>query len=168
MFNETPVVGEIYKLGDWKLYAIHDDNNIKGFFGKYEWLSNFHKCKTWFEGGLYPSSENAYQAAKIYPEYRVNTLMDCTPAQSKKLWKNYTRIDGSSEEWDLRKYDVMSTILFDKFYRNKELRKKLIDTGDKFLEETNHWGDQFWGVDIKKGGQNNLGKVLMKIREFWK
>lgn len=61
----------------------------------------------------------------------------------------------------------MSVILFDKFYRNPNLRQQLIKTDNKFLEETNHWGDQFWGVDIKKGGQNNLGKILMKIREFW-
>lgn len=168
MFNEIPVIGDKYKFGDWKLYAVHDDKNIKGFFGDYSWLSNFHKCQVWFEGGLYPSSENSYQAAKIYPEYRVDELMDCSPMESKKVWKKYKKLDDSAEQWDSRKYDVMSVILFDKFYRNKDLRKKLIDTGNKYLEESNHWKDVYWGVDIKLGGQNNLGKILMKIREFWK
>jgi ribA/ribD-fused uncharacterized protein len=167
MFNETPVVGNFYKFGDWKLYAIHDNDNVKGFFGDYRWLSNFHGCPVYFEGLLYPSSENAYQAAKIDSDFRHH-LQACSSNQSKKEWKKHPLMDSSKEEWDGRRYEVMSIILFDKFYRNKELRQKLLDTGNKFLEETNHWKDTFWGVDIKLGGQNNLGKLLMKIREFWK
>ncbi len=167
MFNEIPVVGDYYKFGDWKLYAVHDDKNIKGFFGDYRWLSNFHKCQVYFEGLLYPSSENAYQASKLELYYRHH-LQTCTVEKSKKIWKNYPLLDDSKEEWDGRKYDVMAGILFEKFNRNKELRQKLLDTGTKYLEETNHWKDVYWGVDIKLGGQNNLGKLLMKIREFWK
>ena len=64
MYNEIPVIGNKYKNGDWKIYSIHDDKQIKGFFGNYSWLSNFYECSVWFEGGSYPSSENAYQAAK--------------------------------------------------------------------------------------------------------
>ena len=37
---------------------------------------------------------------------------------------------------------------------------------DKYIEETNHWGDVFWGV-CDGVGESNLGKVLMGIREFW-
>lgn len=166
MFNEVPVEGTHYKFGDWKQYAIHDESNIKGFFGDYRWLSNFHECQVFFEGLSYRSSENAYQSAKIDTDFRHH-LQTCTPNESKKKWKKYSLIDDSKEEWDDRKYEVMSVILFDKFYRNRILRQKLIDTGDKYLEELNHWSDIFWGVDIKKSGQNNLGKLLMKIRLFW-
>lgn len=45
-------------------YIIHDNENVKGFFGKYRFLSNFHVADVWFEGILYPSTEHAYQAAK--------------------------------------------------------------------------------------------------------
>ncbi len=62
----------------------------------------------------------------------------------------------------------MSSIVFDKFCRSFYLRNRLLETGDKYLEETNHWSDSYWGVDIKKGGKNNLGKILMKVRDFWK
>ena len=61
----------------------------------------------------------------------------------------------------------MSSIVFEKFYRNKELRKKLLETGDRYLEETNWWGDDFWGV-CNGEGRNELGKILMKVRDFWK
>lgn len=166
MYNETPVIGKYYKFGDWKIYAIHDENNIKGFFGEYRWLSNFQECPVFFEGISYPSSENAYQAAKIHEDFRLS-LKECTPSQSKKEWKKYPKMDASKEDWNDRKYDVMSIILFDKFYRNPSLRYQLLQTGDKYLEELNHWSDVDWGVDIKLGGKNNLGKILMKIRHYW-
>ena len=32
----------------WRNIAIHDENNVKGFFAEYRFLSNFHKCKISF------------------------------------------------------------------------------------------------------------------------
>jgi hypothetical protein len=167
MYNEVPVVGDHYTFGDWKLYAKHDDYNVCGFFGPYRWLSNFHECPVYFEGLEYPSSENAYQAAKVDKDFRHH-LQKITASEVKRAWKKLPLIDMCYGDWDDRKYDVMSVILFDKFYRNKDLRQKLIDTEDKYLEESNHWKDQDWGVDINLGGKNYLGKILMKIRGYWK
>lgn len=91
---------------------------------------------------------------------------------SKTAWKTFGEnaiLDDTPEEWNSRKYDVMSIILMDKFYRNVKLRDLLISTGDKYLEEKNWWSDSDWGVDSETGiGKNNLGKILMKVREFWK
>ncbi len=145
----------------------HDDKCIKGFFSEYRWLSNFHLCDVEYQGILYPSSENAYQASKVFPNNRFN-FIDVSPAKSKKLWKDFLLLDNSPEDWDNRKYDVMTCIVLDKFLRNLDLREKLIATGDKYLEETNNWNDQYYGVDIEKGGLNNLGKMLMYVRKLIK
>jgi predicted NAD-dependent protein-ADP-ribosyltransferase YbiA (DUF1768 family) len=46
------------------------------------------------------------------------------------------------------------------------LKSRLLNTGDSELIEGNWWGDKFWGVDERTGvGKNNLGKILMEIRE---
>ena len=58
----------------------------------------------------------------------------------------------------------MEDICRAKFTQNEELKKKLIDTGDATLIEGNTWNDTFWGV-CNGVGENNLGKILMKIRE---
>lgn len=169
MFDEIGVDGKTgtYKFGDWKQYAVHTDTEIRGFFGKYRWMSNFHPCLVSFDGAFYPSSENAYQSAKVIPEHREKFQL-CTPAESKKLWRDesLTRI-YTPEEWDGVKYDIMLVILMDKFYRNVDLRKQLLLTGKAYLEEANHWGDTYWGVDIHKKGRNNLGQILMVIRTAW-
>ncbi len=41
-------------------YVIRDENNIKGFFAIYRYLSNFEKCDVYFDGNLYGSSEDLY------------------------------------------------------------------------------------------------------------
>lgn len=143
---------------------VHDENNIKGFFGEYRWLSNFHLCPVEYEGVVYPSSENAYMAAKLIPEDRVN-LVGVTPKEAKKLWKNYRLLDKSAEEWDYRKASVMFRVLYDKFDRNHDLMAKLKATDKMYLEETNFWNDVFWGKCDGKG-ENRLGILLALIREM--
>ena len=58
----------------------------------------------------------------------------------------------------------MKTILLDKFTRNLDLKEMLLETKGKYLEETNWWGDKFWGV-CNNTGQNQLGQLLMAIRD---
>jgi predicted NAD-dependent protein-ADP-ribosyltransferase YbiA (DUF1768 family) len=53
-------------------------------------------------------------------------------------------------------------------FKNEELKQLLNETGDEELVEGNWWHDNFFGVctcePCKGSGQNNLGKILMKIR----
>jgi predicted NAD-dependent protein-ADP-ribosyltransferase YbiA (DUF1768 family) len=58
----------------------------------------------------------------------------------------------------------MQDLVIQKF-STPEFSKMLLSTGDKYLEETNHWGDTFWG---KSGGigENKLGQILMEIRKM--
>jgi ribA/ribD-fused uncharacterized protein len=141
---------------------VHDENNIKGFFGEYRWLSNFHPCEVGYEGLIYPSSEHAYQAAKIEPEFRPK-LLTISAAKVKSEWKKYPKLDKQPGEWDNRKLLEMLIILKDKFTRNNGLKEKLINTGNKHIEESNYWGDKFWGV-CNGVGENRLGKLIMAVR----
>ena len=49
-------------------------------------------------------------------------------------------------------------------YSNEELKQKLLATQNLYLEETNTWGDTFWGVCNGKG-YNMLGHLTMAIRD---
>ena len=154
-------------MDDMKPYAVHDENNVKGFFGEYRWMSNFFICPVQYEGVEYQSAENAYQSSKIKPEFRVD-FIDVQPYVAKTMWKKYPRVDASKDEWDARKFNVMAQIVFYKFTRNMDLRVKLLKTNDRYLEETNSWGDFYWGHDInQKRGENQLGIILMSTRSYW-
>ena len=139
--------------------TIHDENNIKGFFYQYRFLSNFELGDVYFEGELYVSSENAYQAAKTLDLDLRKEFKTISPNEAKSLGRNI----NLREDWEKEKLNIMFLICFDKFYRNKDFREKLLFTGNRYLEETNYWNDVFWGT-CNGVGENNLGKILMQIR----
>lgn len=136
---------------------------IEKFDGEYRWLSNFYMCKCRYEGIVYPSSEHAYQAAKtLDQEKRIYISELPTPGQAKRCGNHEISL---RDDWDDVKLQVMEDCLRSKF-SNKELADKLIATEGHGLSEGNTWNDVFWGKDLATGyGENNLGKLLMKIRE---
>ena len=58
----------------------------------------------------------------------------------------------------------MYEICLAKFTQHPDLMDKLVYTGNRPLEEGNHWNDQYWGT-VNGIGENKMGKILMKIRK---
>ena len=82
-----------------------------------------------------------------------------TPSKAKRKGQKITL----RSDWEQVKEQVMYDVLKLKF-KDEVLAKLLKETGTKYLEETNWWGDEVWGV-CNGVGQNKLGKLLMKVRE---
>ena len=144
-------------------YAVHKDGLISGFFGNFRWLSNFYPLENGvFLGELcFPSVENAYQAAK-WPENEWHQFINISAGAAKKLGKQASNFNGA--KWSKKKYDIMAELVRQKFANNRVLKQKLLLTDGFILEERNSWGDREWGVDINGEGENNLGKILMNVR----
>jgi ribA/ribD-fused uncharacterized protein len=142
----------------------HDENNIKGFFGEYRWLSNFHVCTIYnsTRSRAYTSTEAAYMAEKSLDPAIRDKFENMTPKEARKFGQQIEL----RPDWEKIKLKVMYHVNVEKYTNpvNQDLRQKLIDTGDKHLEETNWWRDKFWGTHFGEG-KNNLGKILMYIRE---
>ncbi len=143
-------------------YIIHDDQNIKGLFGEFRYLSNFEVCDVEVDGDMYGSSEAAYMAQKTLDK-EVRKLFQkssgITPLEARKLGQ----IIKIRVDWCDFKLTAMRKSVGDKFLRNKDLQEKLLNTDNKYIEETNHWKDSFWGV-CDGIGENNLGLILMDVR----
>ena len=137
------------------------DSPILGFFGKYRFLSNYHLCTCLVYDIPFKSSEHAYMYQKaIFPEDQQRIIYAETPKEAKKIGSDVTL----RPDWNYYRKEAMLIALQAKF-RNADLKKMLQDTGDSYLEETNTWGDTYWGV-CGRAGQNNLGKLLMEIRKY--
>ena len=77
--------------------------------------------------------------------------------------------------WQEHKLEVMEDLLFCKFQQNKQLYYMLMNTRPWELIEATL--DNFWGAGSILGsfaledgsweGQNNLGKLLMKVRDHF-
>lgn len=137
---------------------------ISSFRDEYFFLSNFYPVEIKLDGMVYPNAEAAFQAQKTMDvEERRKFSMLKNPVQAKRLGRKVKLRD----DWEEVKLDIMTKIVSQKFLQHPRLIELLLQTGDEELVEGNKWGDRFWGV-CKGKGQNNLGKILMKIREAYK
>lgn len=133
---------------------------IAGFFGPNRFLSNFVPVKIRFAGLLYPTVEHAYVAAKTLDPQKQRFITHIEfPGEAKQYGKRLVL----RPDWDTVKFDIMREFLIQKFTQ-EPYQSKLLATGNAYLEETNSWGDTIWGV-CNGVGENNLGKLLMKIRQ---
>ena len=133
---------------------------IISFTGPNFFMSNFYPCEVAFEGRVYKSSEHAYIAAKTTDDnIRAYVSAQSTPSAAKKVGRSIPL----RENWNDSRINYMRIILESKF-GDYGLRDKLDATKGYELIEGNTWGDTFWGQCDGKG-QNNLGKLLMSIRD---
>lgn len=143
-----------------KEISVYDVMHIKGFFGDYGFLSNYHQVPIIYDNHMYQSTEAAYQAAKCINEADKVQFFIIGAGSAQKLGQTVKM----RPDWDERKKQVMYEINLIKYATNHDLGYKLLATGDKYLEETNWWNDRYWGV-CDGVGMNELGRCLMKIRE---
>ena len=143
---------------------------IESFSGRYNFLSNFYPVKIEHQGIKYPTLEHYYVAMKVKNDQQIDgkyiTMIDCRELiarmpQASKV-KQFGKIIKVRRDWDDVKLDVMLWGVREKF-KQEDLKQMLLDTGDEELVEGNFWNDTFWGV-CRGEGQNNLGKILMKVR----
>lgn len=136
---------------------------IKEFQGEYRWLSNFAPCKIIYNQVYYHSVEAAYMSAKsVDADWKVFCANHRnTAGQIKKASRNVQLVDN----WEDIKLSVMEECIRQKF-NQEPYKSQLIATGDEYIQEGNNWNDKFWGFCLKTNkGQNNLGKLIMKIRD---
>ena len=135
---------------------------IVSFTGKFRFLSNFHPCKLVFDGIEYPSAEHAYVASKtsdIVQRYAIAEMEH--PGEVKRLGRKLK----IRSDWEKVKVPIMKAIVQAKFDQNPDLMDLLKETRTNELVEGNTWGDRFWGESPLGNGRNELGKILMSVRD---
>lgn len=140
---------------------------IYGFNGPSRWLSNFY---------IEPDGshvEGEYQRAKCAEAHQRNLFharwhpalpVGSAPLEPPRICKGLGQKVKIREDWEAVKLDIMAFYVMKKFKDFPELKLKLQQTGHLHLEETNEWGDTFWGV-YRGLGANALGIILMQVRE---
>lgn len=135
---------------------------ITSFSGSYSFLSNFYPCKVQYEGVVYPSSEHAYVASKITNQIEKLSIAEIeSPSEVKRVGRSIKL----RPNWDSVKVFIMKCIVEAKFHQNPDLMKMLQETRPHELIEGNYWGDKFWGESPLGNGKNELGKILMSVRD---
>lgn len=135
---------------------------ITSFSGSFRFLSNFYPCKVVYEGIEYPSSEHAYVAAKTDNQLQKLAISEIPSASDVKRFGRQIKL---KDNWENIKISIMKNIVEAKFDQNPDLMKLLQETRNYELIEGNNWGDRFWGQSPLGNGRNELGKILMSVRD---
>jgi ribA/ribD-fused uncharacterized protein len=143
--------------------------SIEKFTGENAFLSNFYPSIVTWSGHAYPTVEHAFQAAKTVDQVARRPFQLPSPVyQTASSAKQAGRKLRLRPEWEEYKLGLMHDLLRAKF-NEMTMARRLLETGDALLIEGNSWGDIFWGairnVHGSLVGENNLGRLLMEVRE---
>lgn len=116
------------------------------------------------KNGIYwKTSEHYYQAQK-FDDDKVRQMI--INAETPKIASTIGRDKQFKlrEDWEEVKQKIMFDAVYYKFKAHPDICKKLLETGnEEIIEETVK--ENYWGCGPNKDGQNNYGKILIKVRE---
>ncbi len=127
-------------------------------------LSPFSAHEIEVDGDIFKTVEHAYHALRIKPGPERELIMkQRSPMDAWREGQKYKHnpellVDGYD------KYEIMERLCRAKLAQHKDVREVLIETGDRELLKV-YDTDYDWGTGADFTGQNNLGKLWMKLRE---
>jgi len=137
-----------------------------GFFPReFYCLDNFSAFKVLYKGILYSTVEHAYQAYKfigVDDDIAKEIMEAYSPHEAQKI----ARINKEKrrKDWEEVKAAIMEEIIRCKVEQNPYVKQKLLQTKNyTIVEDSPH--DNYWGWGEDRKGQNQMGKLWMKIRE---
>jgi ribA/ribD-fused uncharacterized protein len=133
---------------------------------KYRFLSNFYEG----EPLLVWQDTRAWTNEALFAAFKCSNMDDFMAILTERnpgTAKSMGRKVQLREDWEQIKYDVMMFGLRLKYSPEREEAKRLLATGDAFLQEGTYWQDRVWGTDMRavgEPGRNWLGTMLMARR----
>ena len=134
---------------------------INSFRGENNFLSNFYSAPVIYNGLSFQNNEAAFQAQKCVNEADREKFCSLNPSEARSLGRKIPL----RKDWEQIKITIMREVVKAKFEQNPDIMEKLLNTGNAYLKEGNTWGDRTWGT-ANGVGANNLGKILMEVREL--
>jgi hypothetical protein len=118
------------------------------------------------EGISWQTVEHYYQAQKFVGtenEGLVSVIRDAkTPAEAAAIGRDRTH--KLRPDWEQVKPQVMWQGVLTKFLTHTDIQAILLDTSEELIVEDSPT-DYYWGCGQDKTGQNQLGNILMKVRQ---
>ena len=127
-------------------------------------LDNFSSFGFVMNDIYFKTSEHAFHYLKYTNNLEIaNKIKDSfSPNEARELAIKNKKYRVSN--WSDIKYKVMEDVLRLKVEQNPIVKQVLLDTKDYLIVENCIDEDIDWGLDNNNNGNNNLGKIWMKIR----
>ncbi len=146
-----------------KITTLKETINFYAVSAAYGEFSNFALFSIKIKGEIWPTIEHYFQAQKfVGTDYETKIRKVSSPMKAAELGRS--RKVRIRKNWDSVRDQIMYEALQAKYTQYQELKKLLLETGDKILVEHTQ-NDHYWGDGGDGSGKNKLGKLLMKLRE---
>ncbi|HPE14490.1 MAG TPA: NADAR family protein [Bacilli bacterium] len=155
------------KLGQYRdIWLGEKVGEVIGFYPReFYCLNNFSSFKVEYNGVLYSSLEEAYQTIGfLVPAPKIAQQIKNSHSAHEAQKLAYANRKFQRKDWDEVKVFIMEDLLRAKIKQNPYVKKKLLETKDYTIVEDS-LKDDFWGWGPNRNGQNQLGKLWMKLRE---
>ncbi len=149
----------------WLAEGIALDRAIGFFPREFYCLDNYSAFKIEYDGWVYGTVEEAYQASafKGVADDVVELIRNAkSPYEAKQI--SLANKARKRPDWEHEKVVVMERLLREKVSQHPYVREMLLKTKDYPIVEDSP-KDTYWGWGLSRDGENNMGKLWMKIRE---
>jgi ribA/ribD-fused uncharacterized protein len=125
-------------------------------------LSPFSAHEIEIDGETFKTVEHAYQALRIKdgPE-RESVKGQRSPMDAWREGQKYKNNPNLSTAFD--KYALMEKLFRAKLVQHRDVKEVLLETGDRELLKV-YDTDYYWGTGKDGTGENQMGKLWMKLR----
>ena len=132
-------------------------------FGELGFLASYSNHGFQINGVYYPTVEHYYQASKFDDEKLKKKILSCkTPREASEIGRD--RNNKRIPNFRKMKIQKMYEANLEKFRQNPEIAEKLLNTGNEEIREMTV-KESFWGIGPNQTGENQMGKILMRVRE---
>jgi ribA/ribD-fused uncharacterized protein len=144
-------------------YCAEDTSPINFLENAFMYLSPFSSHEVEIDGVVCKTVEHGYQAFRIRPGLeRDEVLAARSPLDAWRAGQKYKnnpalQIDGYD------KYVMMERLCRLKLDQHADVQAVLVATGKRELLKV-HDTDYYWGTGADGSGENQLGKIWMKLR----
>ena len=132
-------------------------------FGDLGYLANYSNHGFIKNKVFYKTVEHFYQSEKFSNKDLKSKIINCdTPKEASNIGRDRNNIRVN--DFTSKKINVMREGVYLKFSQNSDIRSKLIETGNRKIKEMS-LKESYWGVGPLKHGENNIGLILMSVRD---
>lgn len=128
---------------------------------RWSYLSPFSAHEIVLYGVVYKTAEHAYQTLRMKPEAQEKIRNAKSPLDA---WREaqVCKQDGFLDE-SVNKDDLMEQIFRAKLEQYQDIKDILLESGTAELLKI-YDTDYYWGTGADGSGENNMGKLWMKLR----
>ncbi len=131
---------------------------------KYGCFSNFSPHGFELDGVWWSTSEHYFQAQKFIGTPDFDQIRQVkTPKDAARMGRERKR--PLRKDWEQVKDDIMRKAVRRKFETHADIREVLLSTGNDLIVE-NSPTDYYWGCGADGTGKNQLGLILIEVREI--